>query len=141
MKSNRLISVEEVAKYLGISKRTVYRLHEAGQLPAYRIGRLLRFKEGEIEEYLENQRVITPRYLFRSEVLIKYYQDPDHYQIITRGSNGWLRIRGAGVIKYQKRKTEGRSVILVTPRNFDRLSQEQQKEWMKFKMMEITKGV
>lgn len=52
---DRLMEVSEVAQYLGISKRTLYRhLREEG-LPAYRLGGQWRFKKEKLDEWLEKQ--------------------------------------------------------------------------------------
>ena len=41
-------SVGDVADLLGISARGVYRLADTGEIPSYRVGRLLRFDVGEV---------------------------------------------------------------------------------------------
>lgn len=48
-----LLTVTEVAKNFRVSKMTVYRLIEHGQLPAARIGRSLRIPEQAVRAYLE----------------------------------------------------------------------------------------
>lgn len=45
----RLMTANDVAKYLGINVRTVYRKAENGLMPCYRVGRLVRFKKEEID--------------------------------------------------------------------------------------------
>lgn len=52
--SDRWLSVEEVAKYLGISKETVYRWLEKKKIPAYRIGKLWKFQHSEIELWVKS---------------------------------------------------------------------------------------
>lgn len=46
------VSVEEVARHLGISKDTVYRWIEARGLPAHKIGRLWKFKLSDVDEWV-----------------------------------------------------------------------------------------
>jgi excisionase family DNA binding protein len=53
--SNRLLSVEEVAAYLGVPKKTVYGCWRQWGLRGYRVGRYLRFRERHVEEWLRNQ--------------------------------------------------------------------------------------
>jgi len=53
--SNRLLSVEEVAAYLGVPKKTVYGCWRQWGLKGYRVGRYLRFRERHVEEWLRNQ--------------------------------------------------------------------------------------
>ncbi|NNN12705.1 MAG: helix-turn-helix domain-containing protein [Acidimicrobiaceae bacterium] len=48
---------KETAEMLGISLRTIYRLVDDGQLPAYQIGRVIRFKRDEVEAFIESTRI------------------------------------------------------------------------------------
>lgn len=48
----RFMTVGEVAAVLRVSTMTVYRLINAGQLPAVRIGRSFRVSEEELDRYL-----------------------------------------------------------------------------------------
>ena len=51
------MSVAEVARELGLINRTVYRLIDEGQLVAYRLGRVIRCRQTDVEAYLEAQRI------------------------------------------------------------------------------------
>lgn len=53
--SNRLMSVQEVADYLGVPKTTIYDRWKEWGLPAHRVGRHLRFRERNVETWLERQ--------------------------------------------------------------------------------------
>lgn len=53
----KLLTIDQVAEMFIVSKPTVYRMVQSRILPFYRIGRHLRFDEGEILDYLERQRV------------------------------------------------------------------------------------
>lgn len=46
------VSVEDVARHLGVAKDSVYRWIEAKSLPAHRIGRLWKFKLSEVDEWV-----------------------------------------------------------------------------------------
>ncbi len=46
------LTVAEVASQLRVSNMTVYRLINAGQLPAVRIGKSYRITEGDVDKYL-----------------------------------------------------------------------------------------
>lgn len=46
------VSVEEVAKHLGVAKDSVYRWIEQKGLPAHRMGRLWKFKISEVDEWV-----------------------------------------------------------------------------------------
>jgi excisionase family DNA binding protein len=51
----RLVTVAEVADQLRVSNMTVYRLVQAGQLPAIRVGRSYRIREDDVDKYLAAQ--------------------------------------------------------------------------------------
>ena len=44
------VSVEDIAKHLGVAKDSVYRWIETKKLPARRVGRLWKFKLSEVDE-------------------------------------------------------------------------------------------
>lgn len=54
---NEILNLEEVAKILRVSKRTVQREVETGKLEAFRVGRALRFRSEAIAEYMKKQIV------------------------------------------------------------------------------------
>lgn len=53
--SNRLMSVEEVAAYLGVPKSTVYDRWERWGLTGIRVGRALRFRQRDVETWIDRQ--------------------------------------------------------------------------------------
>jgi excisionase family DNA binding protein len=50
--SNKLLTVNEVAKILRVSNMTVYRLVKGKQIPAIRVGKNYRIKETDVDKYL-----------------------------------------------------------------------------------------
>lgn len=50
--AERWLSVEEIAKHLGVSKETVYRWLEKQKVPAHRIGKLWKFKPSEVDQWV-----------------------------------------------------------------------------------------
>lgn len=48
------LSVEQVADQLAVSRMTIYRLVERGELPAHRIGRSIRIRERDFDNYLRD---------------------------------------------------------------------------------------
>ncbi|CEE18678.1 Prophage CP4-57 regulatory protein (AlpA) (modular protein) [Xanthomonas citri pv. citri] len=52
--SDRWLSVEEIAEYLGVSKDTVYAWISKRNMPAHRIGRLWKFKSEEVDEWVRS---------------------------------------------------------------------------------------
>ena len=55
--SSVLLTIDEVAAVLRVSKTSVYRLVERRELPFCRVGRSLRFTHDDIETYLQARRV------------------------------------------------------------------------------------
>ena len=50
------VSVDEVAKHLGIVKDSVYRWIDNRGLPAHKIGRLWKFKLSEVDDWVRTHR-------------------------------------------------------------------------------------
>ena len=46
------VSLEDIAKHLGVAKDSVYRWIEKKGLPAHRMGRLWKFKISEVDEWV-----------------------------------------------------------------------------------------
>jgi excisionase family DNA binding protein len=51
----RFVTVNEVAQLMRVSKMTVYRLINQGDLPAVRIGRGYRLREDDVHRYLDSR--------------------------------------------------------------------------------------
>jgi excisionase family DNA binding protein len=51
------LSTKEAASALGLTPRTLYRLIDEGQLPAYRFGRVIRLKQSEIDDFVGSSRI------------------------------------------------------------------------------------
>lgn len=47
----------EAAAYLGIMQRTLYCMIDRGQLPAYKVGRVIRLRWVDIETFIESCRI------------------------------------------------------------------------------------
>jgi excisionase family DNA binding protein len=60
-RSERLLRVDEVAKVLAISERSVHRLVDDGAIAVVRIGRSVRFDPADVHDFVANQKVtVTP---------------------------------------------------------------------------------
>lgn len=46
------------ARYLGITTRTLYRLVDRGEVPAYALGRVYRLRRRDLDTYLASVRVV-----------------------------------------------------------------------------------
>lgn len=53
----RWIGTAEASDRLGVTLRTLYRLIDEGRLPAYKIGRVIRLKDEDIDTYIESARI------------------------------------------------------------------------------------
>jgi PTS system nitrogen regulatory IIA component len=77
-----IMTVEEVAKYLRVSERTVYEWAQKGEIPAGKLGTSWRFKRGEIERWVDRRltlgRPTAPAHPFE----IRDVLDPDRVIII-----------------------------------------------------------
>ena len=51
----RFLTVAEVASLLRVSNMTVYRLIQAAELPAVRVGKSYRIREDDIDKYLADR--------------------------------------------------------------------------------------
>ncbi len=51
------LNTETAAKRLGITTRTLYRFINEGGLPAYRMGRVIRVKQADVDAFIEGSRI------------------------------------------------------------------------------------
>lgn len=51
------LSTREAARQLGITTRTLYRLIDGGQIPAYKFGRVIRLQEAEVDTFIQSARI------------------------------------------------------------------------------------
>lgn len=51
-KTNELLTINEVADYMGIHKITLYRLIKSNKIPAFKIGRQWRFKKELLDHWI-----------------------------------------------------------------------------------------
>ncbi len=49
-------TVRQVAEYLSVNERTVYRIAERGELPAFKVGDAWRFRREDIDAWIEQQQ-------------------------------------------------------------------------------------
>jgi len=55
--TRRLLSIGEASEYMGISKRTLYRMIRGHQIPFLKIGRLVKFDLEQIEKWIAKQSI------------------------------------------------------------------------------------
>ena len=78
-----ILTIEEVAKYLRVSERTVYDWAQKGEIPAGKIGTVWRFKKSEIEKWV-NERLSsnTKKEETSPEVIVKNILSPERIVFI-----------------------------------------------------------
>lgn len=54
MNDNRWYSVQEIASYLGVKSETVYVWIANKHMPAHKVGRLWKFKTGEVDVWVRS---------------------------------------------------------------------------------------
>jgi len=58
-KEPRMMTTAEVAKYLRVSRATVYRLVKQGEIPVSRIAKHLRFRRDVIDRWLSEKEAMN----------------------------------------------------------------------------------
>lgn len=51
------LSTQDAARRLGVTPRTLYRFIDLGDLPAYRLGRVIRLKAADVDAFIEASRI------------------------------------------------------------------------------------
>ncbi len=54
-----ILTLQEVAKYLKVDKRTVYRMVKSKKVPAFRVGNQWRFLKTDILKWIEDKNIIV----------------------------------------------------------------------------------
>ncbi|WLQ14255.1 helix-turn-helix domain-containing protein [Hahella aquimaris] len=54
--SEPIMTVKDVASYLKLNERTVYRMATSAKIPAFKVGTSWRFKREDIEKWIEEQK-------------------------------------------------------------------------------------
>ena len=53
----KLLTIDELAKYLQLSRRTIFRMLKRGELPAFKVGKHVRFRWDEVDKWLHQNRM------------------------------------------------------------------------------------
>jgi excisionase family DNA binding protein len=51
------LSTKEAARKLGITTRTLYKMIDSGQVPAYKFGRVIRLQDAEVDAFIQRARI------------------------------------------------------------------------------------
>ena len=69
--SPEMLTVDEIAEYLRVSRATICRWCGTGRLPAFKIGKSWRVQKRDLERYIDQQRgveIATPSHTATPEV-------------------------------------------------------------------------
>lgn len=53
----KMVGIGELSRYLDIKVNTVYAWVHSRQIPYYKVGRLVKFRKSEIDQWLEQRKV------------------------------------------------------------------------------------
>lgn len=54
--NDEILTIKQVAEYLKVNERTIYRLAATAELPAFKVGNSWRFKRTELEAWIKAQQ-------------------------------------------------------------------------------------
>ncbi|MDH4227160.1 MAG: helix-turn-helix domain-containing protein [Deltaproteobacteria bacterium] len=54
------LTIKDIAEHTKIKTKTIYHLVSIGEIPHFRIGRLIRFKLDEVEAWMISKKAATP---------------------------------------------------------------------------------
>ena len=82
-----ILTIEEVAKYLRVSERTVYDWAQKGEIPSGKIGTVWRFKKSEIEKWVNERLSSGQKPASQSmQIQIKNILSPDRIVFLTHST-------------------------------------------------------
>ena len=74
---DNILTIDEVAKYLRVSERTVYEWAQKGEIPSGKIGTVWRFKKSEIEKWVNDRLGSSKADVVDVSVQLKNILSPD----------------------------------------------------------------
>lgn len=93
-----ILTIEEVAKYLRVSDRTVYDWAQKGEIPAGKIGTVWRFKKSEIENWVNIRLSSDAMKQQESQIQVKNILSPDRITFINHSSKHDALVQLADVL-------------------------------------------
>jgi excisionase family DNA binding protein len=102
----KLLTVEEVAQYLRVTEKTIYRLLRQGKIPSTKVGRQWRFNKAVVDKWLERNSVGV-----KANILVV-----DDEEVIRSLFKETLEEQGHRVITAE---TASKGVELVKQQDFD----------------------
>ncbi|MCR5495828.1 MAG: PTS sugar transporter subunit IIA [Treponema sp.] len=93
-----ILTIEEVAKYLRVSDRTVYDWAQKGEIPAGKIGTVWRFKKSEVEKWVNERLSSGTKQKVEDEVIVKNILSPDRVVFISQSTKRDAIVELSGVL-------------------------------------------
>ena len=57
--NDQVLTIKEVAEYLKVHERTVYRLANKNELPGFKVANAWRFRKGDLDRWIDEQSAGT----------------------------------------------------------------------------------
>ncbi|MBI4833613.1 MAG: helix-turn-helix domain-containing protein [Planctomycetes bacterium] len=144
---DRLMALDEALDYLQISRRTIFRLIKNHELPAVRIGKVLRFRLDDLERFVSERlttkgMLATKPFIFRSPVLNKYKKSPLKYYVHDEAfcgkvGNKEAKDKFAEVFYNKIRLADGEEAIVIQPAELKNIPPKELAHWYRFKIASI----
>jgi excisionase family DNA binding protein len=81
---NKYLKIEDISTYLNIKSKTLYAMVESGDIPHYRIGRLIRFMREDVDLWMEAKKVIGSNPLGKSKRACRSGKRNQHIDKVVR---------------------------------------------------------
>ena len=81
-----ILTIDEVAKYLRVSERTVYDWAHKGEIPSGKIGTVWRFKKSEIEKWVNQKLSGNYHFSHTGDIHLKTLISPDRVLFLSYAS-------------------------------------------------------
>ncbi len=104
-----ILTIEEVAKYLRVSDRTVYDWAQKGEIPAGKIGTVWRFKKSEVENWV-NARLSSDSTKNEIQVQVRNILSPDRVVFINQTSKHDALVELADVLATAPQVKDGQEL-------------------------------
>jgi len=81
---NEYLKIEDISSYLKIKNKTLYAMVESGDIPHYKIGRLIRFKKEDVDLWMEAKKVTGGHRTGKSKRLLQSGRRNQHIDKVVR---------------------------------------------------------
>jgi PTS system nitrogen regulatory IIA component len=106
-----ILTIEEVAKYLRVSDRTVYDWAQKGEIPAGKIGTVWRFKKSEVENWVNARLSSDSVKQSEQTVQVRNILSPDRIVFINQTSKHDALVQLADVLATAPQVKDGAELI------------------------------